>query len=82
MPKAKKEIVLTHTEVLCLAITEANRRWMEETSHIHDAESVAPDFAAELRDSAVWRKKLQILLDLYKLETGSDYGLEIETSEE
>jgi len=67
---AKKNVHLTHTEILCLAIRQLE----------HDAEDIHQKLVGiswcedvmrgEIQEK---RKKIDILKEMYRLETGTDY---------
>lgn len=81
MAKQKNEVpYITHTEILSLAITQAYSRYREYLDKLTPS---ASDEAKELIKSAAapWREKLQMLMQLYTIETGTEYGLDIDEEE-
>ena len=72
----KKAFTLTHTEILCLAIRTAAEEWKRERDRIEAMQKIDSSFAATMKEDALWENKLRKLLELYKLETGSDYGFD------
>lgn len=70
----KKTVVLTHTEILCLAIRTAADEWQKERDKIKAMRKVDSALSRAMEESPVWKNKLQKLLELYELETGTEYG--------
>ena len=70
--------VVTHTEILCYAIEELKRKWIIAKDHAKELEPKNPEFAKVYLESVPWKEKLETLLQLYRIETGEDYGLDIE----
>lgn len=67
MAKRKQQPLLTHTEILALAMRclETDIQKWEFDFHYH------PDYAEEMCKPA--REKLKILQELYRIETGTEY---------
>lgn len=70
---AKKNTVtvpkITHLEVICFAIQHAQQKYLEAKEMLQHIGS---------KDENPWKCKLKALCDLYRIEAGSDYGLDIE----
>ena len=74
---AKKTVpIITHTEILCLAIQAASRRlheydMVDESDNLHKQE-----LFAQMRDAnaEIWEPKLAALKEMYKIETGKDFS--------
>ena len=77
MKKQQIETV-THTEVLGWAIAWAGDYWNKVLEDSKKLEVKDPKFAKEYRDENPIKGKLKILLQMYKYETGKDYGFEYE----
>ena len=74
----EKAFTLTHTEILCLAIKTASEEWQRERDRVQAMWKTNPAFARVMKESSQWEPKLRKLLELYKLETGSDYGFDFD----
>lgn len=74
---AKKNTpILTHTEILCLAIQAAARKIHEYDEMVDECDDMAArEIATEARDqhAAIWAPKLAALKELYKIETGTNF---------
>ena len=74
---AKKNTpIITHTEILCLAIQAASRKIHEYDEMVDKCDNMASrEMIAELRDqnAAIWLPKLEALKSLYKIETGAEF---------
>ena len=64
---------LTHTEILSYAICTVNENYLKEKRNNEECAKAGIDFVSDQ-----WKQKLQALLNLYKLETGNDYDIDIE----
>lgn len=71
--------VITHTEILSYAIRMANVDWREDECRYEAALEKDADLATMIQTELVApkRAKLEALLTLYKMETGCDYGIDI-----
>lgn len=68
--------IITHTEILCLAIQAAARRIHEYDELVDKCDNMAArEQAAEMRDTqtAIWAPKLAALKELYRIETGTEF---------
>ena len=74
---AKKNTpIITHTEILCLAIQTAARKLHEYDEMVDKCDNMAErEIAAYARDhnAEIWAPKLAALKELYKIETGTDF---------
>ncbi len=68
---------LTHAEILTLAIHQAYERYKE---YADKAKPGMPEETLNIIESvaAPWREKILVLLQLYTIETGSDFGLDLD----
>jgi hypothetical protein len=77
---AKKNTpIITHTEILCLAIESLQaqiREWDEKMRKAASVGEEAQKMVAELREHEVARldPKLEALKDMYNIETGANYN--------
>ena len=77
---AKKNTpIITHTEILCLAIESLKasiREWDENVEKAAGKDVAVQQIVTELRDQNVARlaPKLAAPKQLYKIETGTDYN--------
>lgn len=77
---AKKHApAITHVEILSLAIRMAHVEWRQEEDRYEAAAATDRDLALMIQTELVApkRAKLKALLTLYKMETGSDYGIDL-----
>lgn len=73
---SKHKPIITHTEILCLAIQAAARKIHEYDEMVDECNDMAArEIAAEARDqnTAIWAPKLVALKELYKIETGTNF---------
>lgn len=78
MEKRKDQVVVvTHTEILTCAINDMVRKWEEAKDHARKIRDKEPDFAREYLERYPWKEKLEVALQMYKIETGEDFGYEI-----
>lgn len=74
---AKNEPILTHTEILCFAIRHLNheiediKRKGENLAERTGNKEMADDIVTHL--TAPLTPKLEALLQMYRIETGTDY---------
>lgn len=80
MAKKQKEeaVKVTYAEILSMAINSLGTKWEKELMEIKKIETVRPESAKYLRENWPWRAKLKIMLEMYKIETGEDYGYDYE----
>jgi len=79
MAKKKEEIIkVTQSEMINCTIIRYEEMWNKEKESAQRIAASDPVFARQIIEDSVWRKKIKILLQLYKIETGNDYGLDIE----
>jgi hypothetical protein len=70
--------VITHTEILSYAIQHVDMKYLEAEKKAKTAEDAGNHEMAELvRGTYPWKEKLVALLNLYRIETGSDFGIEL-----
>lgn len=75
MSKKKEQIVtINHTEILGLAIQRLADTVRNEEEMAKKFEATDPQYAKDIRENSPWRKKFKMLLQMYKFETGNDYG--------
>lgn len=76
MAKKQKEQIVTvpYAEILGMAINSLGTKWENELTKIKEIEAANPELAQRLRESWPWKPKLKIMLQMYKIETGSEYG--------
>ena len=74
---AKKNTpIITHTEILCLAIQTAARKLNDYDEMVAKCDSAESREIAEFardHNATIWGPKLEALKDLYKIETGKDF---------
>lgn len=74
---AKKNTpIISHTEILCLAIQAAARKINEYDDMVNKCVTAEErEFAEFARDhnAAIWGPKLAALKELYKIETGKEF---------
>lgn len=74
---AKKNTpIITHTEILCLAIQAAARKLHEYDEMVDKCDNMAArEIAADARDrnAEIWAPKLAALKELYEIETGTEF---------
>ena len=75
--KKEKPITVTHTEILSFAIQALTRLWEKEKADTGRIRQTDPAFAEEMLEGSMWRAKLRVLLQLYRIETGTDYGCDL-----
>lgn len=79
MKKQNQEVVkVTYAEILSMAINSLGVKWEKELTQIKEIEAVRPESAKYLRENWPWRAKLKTMLQMYKTETGEDYGYDYE----
>ena len=79
MAKRKEQIVtINHTEILGLAIQHLTDIVQKEENMAKYFEDKDPQYAKEMREGSTWRKKFKMLLQMYKFETGNDYGYDFD----
>lgn len=66
----KNTPIITHTEILCLAIRSIQKEINEMTAYLEGIESKAEYLAFFLAERT---PKLDALKELYRIETGSEY---------
>jgi hypothetical protein len=75
---AKKSTpIITHTEILCLAIQSVSRKLHEYDEMVDRCDNmIAREMLAPMRDAnaEIWEPKLAALKELYKIETGKDFS--------
>ena len=77
MSKKNEQVVtITHTEIIGLAIQRLADTVMKEEESAKRFEATDPGFAKDIREGSPWRKKLKMLMQMYKFETGRDYGFD------
>ena len=77
--KQKEEVVkVTYAEILGMAINTLGTKWEKELEEIKALEATKPECAKYLRENWPWRAKLKTMLQMYKTETGEDYGYDYE----
>lgn len=72
----KNEPIITHTEILCLAIQAVSHKMHEYDEMVDKSDTLAAkEMAAYLRDShaAIYAPKLAALKELYRIETGTKF---------
>ena len=74
----EKPITVTHTEILAYAIQDVSRKFEEVKERAEAVKENNPQLAKMLMESCPWKGKLKVLLQLYKIETGTDYGYDFE----
>ena len=75
MPKSKP--VITHVEILCLAIQAVSRKLHEYDQMVDECDTAAAAAVAkELRDqnAAIYSPKLEALKEMYRIETGTNFN--------
>lgn len=77
MAKEKAQAKITQVEILNLAIQAAYRRYRDYADRAVAGMS-AENLAIIESAAAPWREKLKVLLLLYNIETGTDYGLDLD----
>lgn len=74
---AKKNApIITHTEILCLAILAAARKLHEYDDMVKKCATASEIEIAEFaraNNAAIWGPKLAALKELYKIETGTEF---------
>lgn len=73
----KNKPIITHTEILVLAIQAAARKMHEFDETVDKCDNMgAREIAASMRDEsrAIWGPKLAALKQLYKIETGVEFN--------
>lgn len=79
MSKQKeKPVTVTHCETICWAINWLEERWKNERKRIQAIAQIDPDAAKEYAQQSIYRQKLMVLLQMYKIETGDDFGVDID----
>ena len=74
MPKIKP--IISHTEILCLAISAVARKLHECDEIVDRCDNVAArEMAEDARKlhSEIWLPKLDALKELYRIETGTNF---------
>ena len=71
------EPALTYCEILSYAIRMAYVDWREVEDRAEIAEAFNQKLADEIRNSSTTKSKLESLLQLYKMETGTEYGIDV-----
>lgn len=74
----EKPVTVTHTEILAYAIQDVRGKWEREKERAEAAKATDPQLAKMVIESSIWKGKLKVLLQLYKIETGSDYGYDFD----
>lgn len=69
--KKEEAITLTHLELLNYAIKTISDQYLKEKERNETLRQVDPKYIDE-----TWKQKLLIALNMYKIETGRDYGYE------
>ena len=73
---AKNNPIITHTEILCLAIQSVSRK-LHEYDMVDKSDNLyKQEMFAAMRETheSIWAPKLAALKELYKIETGTDFG--------
>lgn len=70
-------IIVTHAEILNYAIENMIEKWENAKAKARKLRDTEPGFAKEYLERGPWKDKLEIMLLMYKIETGEDYGYEI-----
>lgn len=68
--------IITHTEILCLAIQAVARKIHEYDEMVDKCDNAeSREIAAYARDQneAIWGPKLAALKEMYRIETGTDF---------
>lgn len=68
--------IITHTEIICLAIQALARKIHECDERVDLCDNIpAREIAAEMRDRelAVLKPKMAALKEMYRIETGTDF---------
>lgn len=71
-------ITVTHTEILAYAIQDVSHKWEAVKEKSEAVKANDPQLAKMVLESSPWKGKLKVLLQLYKIETGVDYGYDFE----
>jgi len=74
--KKEKPVTLTHVEILGFAIQRVADFAQKEENDAKEFDERNPEFAKRIREGSIWRPKLKLLLQMYEIETGSEYGLD------
>ena len=73
---AKNKPIITHTEILCLAIQAVSRKIHEYDEMVDKCDNMAAREVAEFardQNAVIWLPKLKALKELYKIETGTEF---------
>ena len=74
MRKQKEQpVTVTHAEVLCWAINWLGERWMKDRENLNAFEEKDPELAKQFFEQNLWRQKLKVAVELYKIETGKEF---------
>lgn len=73
MKKKEQPISITHTELICFALNYLGEKINELYERAKLVEDKDPTLAAALREANVFLPKYKAAMQMYKLETGSDY---------
>ena len=74
---SKQKPIITHTEILCLAIQAAARKLHEYDEMVDRCDNMAArEMIAEARakHEAIWAPKLEALKEMYRIETGTNFN--------
>ena len=74
----EKPVTVTHCETVCWAINWMEGRWKEERERLQALAQIDPDAAKEYAQQSLYRQKLIVLLQMYKIETGEDFCVDID----
>ena len=72
----KEKPVITHTEIICLAIQSLSRKIHESDERVDLCDNITSrEIAAEIRDmeQAILKPKLEALKEMYRIETGTNF---------
>lgn len=71
-----KKPVLSHAEIICLAIQALSRKIHESDERVDLCDNVTSrEIASEMRDmeQAILKPKMEILKEMYRIETGTNF---------
>ena len=72
----REKPVITHVEVICLAIQALSRKIHESDERVDLCDNITSrEIAAEMRDAeqAILKPKMEALKEMYRIETGTNF---------
>ena len=72
----REKPVITHVEIICLAIQALSRKIHESDERVDLCDNITSrEIAAEMRDAeqAILKPKMEALKEMYRIETGTNF---------